>query len=95
MLKLEKLCVCARAYVCLHHAHVNFAASCSYNIFHLNIYLRRYVIRRAAESLGSFITGDAFLTHTEVRDFYVTVLVQQDIVKLEIAVDDAARVQEE
>lgn len=67
---------------------------CSYK-FCLNIHLGRYVIRRAAESLGSFVTSDAFLAHAEVRDFYVTVLIQQDIVKLEVTVDNAARVQVE
>lgn len=63
--------------------------------FCLNIHLGRYVIRRAAESLGGLVTGDAFLAHAKVCDFYVTVLIQQDIVKLEVTVDDAAQVQVE
>lgn len=63
--------------------------------FCLNIHLRRYVIGRAAKGLGSFIAGDAFLAHAKVGDLYVPVLIQQNVIELEIAVDDAARVQVE
>jgi len=61
----------------------------------LNIHLRRYIIGRAAESLGSLVTGDAFFAHAKVRDFYMTILIQQDIIKLEVTVNDATRMQEE
>lgn len=66
-----------------------------YDKFRVNIHLRRYVIGRAAKGLGSFIAGDAFLAHAKVGDFYVAVLIQQNVVELEITIDDAARVQVE
>jgi len=61
----------------------------------LNIHLRRYIIGRAAESLSSLVTSDAFFAHAEVRDFYMTILIQQNIIKLEVTVNNATRMQEE
>lgn len=57
--------------------------------------LGRDVIGRPAEGLGRLVTADTLLAHTEVGDFDVAVLIQQDVVELQIPVDYSSRVKEE
>lgn len=53
--------------------------------------LGRDVVRGAAEGGGGVTGPDAFLAHAVVGQFDVALVVQQDVVQLEIAVDDACR----
>lgn len=55
-------------------------------------HLGRDVIGRAAEGFGGLVAADTLFAHTKVRDLDVAVLIQQNVVELQIAIDDAARV---
>lgn len=55
--------------------------------------LRRDIVRRAAERLRGLIARDALLAHAKVGDLDMSVLVQQHVVQLQVAVHDATGVQ--
>ena len=57
--------------------------------------LRSDVVGRSAKCFGDFLSVDAFLAHAEIGDLDVSVLVEQDVVQLQIAVNDAPAVEEE
>ena len=57
--------------------------------------LRGDVIGCTAERFGGFVTGDAFLAHSKVRDLDVAILIEQNVVQLQISVDDAPAVKVE
>lgn len=52
------------------------------------------VIRSSAECFRGFVELNVFLAHSEICDLDVPILIQQHIVELQIAVNDAAGVQE-
>lgn len=56
-------------------------------------YLRRNVVRCAAERFRRLVAQDALLAHAEIGYLNVPVHVQQHVVQLQIAVHDAPRVQ--
>lgn len=58
-------------------------------------YLRSNVVRSAAKSFGGPIAGNALLAHTKIGDLDVTILIQQNVVQFQVAIDDAARVKVE
>lgn len=56
-------------------------------------YLGCDIVRRATESFCCFVILNIFLTHAEISNFYVPILVQQYIIQLQIAVNDATGMQ--
>ena len=58
--------------------------------------LRRHVSMRAAQSVQEPVGSDLLLDggESEIGDFQVAVLVEEEVLRLEIAVEDAARVAE-
>lgn len=56
-------------------------------------YLRCYIIWCSAKSLRGLVSHNAFFAHTEIGDFYVTVLVQQHVVQFQISVYDTVEMQ--
>jgi hypothetical protein len=69
--------------------HISVGSDCHWS------HLGSDVVRCAAKGFGDFVSVDAFFAHAEVGDFDVTVLIQQDVVQLQVAVNDAPAVQEE
>ena len=61
----------------------------------VNSHLWRDVVRRPAEGLRRGVTRNLLLAHAKVRDLDVAVLVEEDVVQLEVAVDDAVGVEVE
>lgn len=60
----------------------------------LRHYLRRDIIWRSAKGFRGFIALYILLAHAKVGDFYVSILIQQHVVQLQIAINDAACVKE-
>jgi hypothetical protein len=52
------------------------------------------VVGSTAKCFGHFLAVDSFLAHAEIGDLDVSVLVEQDVVQFQIAVNDPAAVQE-
>ena len=59
------------------------------------IYLRSDVIRCSTKCFGRIWSWNLFLAHAEIGDFDVTILIQEDVVQLEIAINDAMSVKKE
>lgn len=57
------------------------------------IYLRGDIIRCSAKRLCGLVAHDSLFAHTEIRDFYVAVLVQQHVVQFQVPVNDAVEMQ--
>ncbi len=62
-------------------------------VVHVLQHLRGQVLRGAAEGLGGAAEVDVLLAQAEVGDLDVAVLVQEEVLQLEVAVDDAKLVQ--
>jgi hypothetical protein len=58
-------------------------------------HLRSYVIWSSAKSFRRFISLNVLLAHTKIGDLNVSVLIQQNIIQLQIAINNSARVKEE
>ena len=59
-------------------------------------HFRRQIIRRATKRARALVSFEiqTFLTHAVIREFNVTVSIEQDVVQFQIAIDDAVLVQE-
>lgn len=55
-------------------------------------YFGRYVIRSPAKCFRRFISRYPLFTHTEIRNFDMSVLIQQNVIQFKIPVNDSATV---
>lgn len=56
-------------------------------------HLRRYIVGCAAECFGCLVTRNVLLAHAKVGDFHMPIGIEQHVIQLQIAIENALGVQ--